>query len=1203
MKSLEGRPVRPQFAEAVYGVVNQPQQLAPTAKPGESTSEMCRSALIQRRSANLPKLKELCAGSSSEMNNFSTECALASARNSQMDELNFHYADSDCYRSELAELYTYSEMDEFALNYECFIRYMREKKKEPIWHDLPTKEKSETLQNIVEAFENSDSEQRLEAARIILYILQGAYGDFADVEAKDFDRWSTEATTEEENGGKGLDAASKWFGDHGTGGFEQDCLVRGALNAYQVYEHGVFQPLCSLLRLEDAVPFERHADHSRQSSVSNSRSASHMDLATSNDGIGGGCVGTSGSASGTLERRRSRRSATLADNERIRVTINCIYHMVEAIRREDVLKMVEDFSHSLSEMPFSSKHFPLSFHSLHQQFLTELEEPMENKESLLVHLFEMMPSFVRGKTPHFPIKKILLLSWKVLLATLGGTDFLRKEKARKRAEAGLSPVTDTVQVAMKMKPLLNCDGSVGTGGFLGMNSASGGDGKAETDSGTITGQLGRKVRSIHHPIRPFNRQVACSSNPEQTHDEPNRREESNKTFPVDKKGEGGEAFGEMSEETKQIAEEVDEAIVGGRNQENEESEPLAEDENGALLDHVLEELSSASDEEIVEEKEERKWDEKKEFTSGTETQIKVTLTTSTAEETRGKSKRVTSPEQRRVAAMIQLLASPKIPCELLNDINQDGNQEAQNTDGGDQTPKACDSPSKLNGPWPPPPPTGLPWRPKVREADIESFLQAQRKKHFHFQLPPGDSTTVFALPEPIVRGSLPALRRNLYVPLTELQLKSEDRYNRFPFSQKEFIEDCPAERLYVRILPEMTEYVIALLKVILASLPSSKAKIDAVTILSDVLTPETDTNEVLSNSISLDLASFSHTNVLEETVRVAIDINRHKELIIKSASSLLILLLKHLRLNHTLQFENLARYLVLANCLPLVLKFLDQNICRYFQAKHELAPFNYPQCALFFVRNGYEWPQLTAENVDGCGGSSDSPSYFLWRNVFSSINLLRVINKLTKGKQSRTQMLVVYKSAPVLKRCMRAKLGIFQLYVLKLLKMQARYLGRQWRKTNMDLISGIYLRVRHRLNDDWAFANEVMRTKSIDSQQEENELGLAIRRFNARRYPYIYKDGGESHGVAREGEEQHQQHERVFSSATDAVKLGFVDEWDPKEWEPTDNSLQSALAWEPQFSERFTQNYEQWLEEEVFGQQTDWDSLLRNSRGLLDIYC
>lgn len=74
--------------------------------------------------------------------------------------------------------------------------------------------------------------------------------------------------------------------------------------------------------------------------------------------------------------------------------------------------------------------------------------------------------------------------------------------------------------------------------------------------------------------------------------------------------------------------------------------------------------------------------------------------------------------------------------------------------------------------------------------------------------------------------------------------------------------------------------------------------------------------------------------------------------------------------------------------------------------------------------------------------------------------------------------------------------------------MQARYLGRQWRKTNMELISAIYLRVRHRLNDDWAYANEITRTKSFDFQREENDLGMAIKRFNARRYPRIVKESG-----------------------------------------------------------------------------------------------
>ena len=49
---------------------------------------------------------------------------------------------------------------------------------------------------------------------------------------------------------------------------------------------------------------------------------------------------------------------------------------------------------------------------------------------------------------------------------------------------------------------------------------------------------------------------------------------------------------------------------------------------------------------------------------------------------------------------------------------------------------------------------------------------------------------------------------------------------------------------------------------------------------------------------------------------------------------------------------------------------------------------------------------------------------------------------------------------------------MLQLYALKLLKMQTRHLGRQWRKTNMSTMSAIYQKVRHRLNDDWAFGNE-----------------------------------------------------------------------------------------------------------------------------------
>nr|CAD2129686.1 unnamed protein product [Meloidogyne enterolobii] len=882
-----------------------------------------------------------------------------------MDGFNFNYADADSYERELAEFYTYSEMDEFALNFECFVKYMREQKKEPFWNKLTRAEKCLIIQEMAAGFDSTEPEQRLQAARVILYIFQGSYGDFAELEGKhqnsqsscsDCSTCSEARDLDKKASTSELELPSKLFkSDHGTGDYEFDCLQNATANAYLLYEQGVFQPLCSLLRLEVSLPFERCADHSRESIVSNSRSTSHLDLATGLNGVGG-------PASGTFERRRSRHTATLADNERIRVVLNCIYHMVESLRRAEIVynSVCHLFEQQNPGYQSPKYTFDLLFdrniharlETLRKQFITELEEPLEHsKMPLAIILLDMMPTFVRAKNPHYPIKKVILLCWKVLLTTLGGIEFLSEEKTRKRRDALLEYIVDTQHVF---------------------------------------------------------------------------------SFP----------------------------------------------------------------------------------------------------------------------------------------------------------------------------------KPKVREEDIKSFLQNARQKYFNYQLP-NDSTTLFGLPMP-VQTSVAALRRNLYTSLGEVQLKAEERYNKYPFSQKEFIEETPTERLYSRILPEMAEYVIAILKVILASLPSSKAKNDAVTILSDVLTPETDTNEVLSNSISLDFAHLGSGNVLQDNIRVAIDINRHKELIIKGASSIIILLLKHFRLNHVYQFENFAQYLILANCMPLVLKFLDQNICRYFQSKHDLAPFNYPQCALYIVRNGNERPPITSDNVDE-GNNTESPGYFCWRNVFSAINLLRAMNKLVKGKQARTILLVVYKSAPVLKRCMKAKLGIFQLYVLKLLKLQARYLGRQWRKTNMDIISAIYMRCRHRLNDDWAYANETTRTKSFDYHKEENELSIAIRRFNTRRYPYLQLRGGiavadtsnpaeHPYNTSSECQQQNNQISDILTHSSSQLDE-LAGEWDPKVWEPMDNSLQTALAWEPVFSDRFLQNYEQWLEQEVYGHQTDWDGLLLKSRGLLDIYC
>lgn len=69
-------------------------------------------------------------------------------------------------------------------------------------------------------------------------------------------------------------------------------------------------------------------------------------------------------------------------------------------------------------------------------------------------------------------------------------------------------------------------------------------------------------------------------------------------------------------------------------------------------------------------------------------------------------------------------------------------------------------------------------------------------------------------------------------------------------------------------------------------------------------------------------------------MKLGIDVARHKEIIVKAISGILILLLKHTKINHIYQFEFISQHLVFANCIPLVLKFFNQNISVYVTAKN-----------------------------------------------------------------------------------------------------------------------------------------------------------------------------------------------------------------------------------------------------------------------------
>ncbi|OQV11826.1 Striatin-interacting protein 1-like protein [Hypsibius exemplaris] len=426
----------------------------------------------------------------------------------------------------------------------------------------------------------------------------------------------------------------------------------------------------------------------------------------------------------------------------------------------------------------------------------------------------------------------------------------------------------------------------------------------------------------------------------------------------------------------------------------------------------------------------------------------------------------------------------------------------------------------------------LPWNPKVRQEEIDRFIRQSREKFVGVVLPE-DTATLVGLPKPI-EESIQVMRRHVYVSLSDVQTAKEEGVTRFPMSQKEeFFPDSAVERVYQALLPQMGNHVIALLKVLLASSPTSKTKTESVNVVTDVLPEAMPTSVVHS-------------------MRMGIDTNRHKEIIVKAVSGIVLLLLKHFKVNHVYQFETLAQHLVMANCMALILKFLNQNTLGYVVARNQIPALDYPACC------GAVHLELTKDQLEFAG---EQP--YCWRNLHACINLIRILNKLAKWKKSRVLVLVLFKSAAILKRALRIRNPIMQLYTLKALKLQSKFLGRQWRRLNMRTLSAIYEKVRHRLMDDWAYGNvPEHEVKKVDCQIEERKLRVLLDSFNNRRYHEILRPN------------------------TIYVQPGL------EEFQPMDHNLASALSMRVRLPDHFKANYESWLEREVYGVQIDWDQLI-----------
>ncbi|KAG8542347.1 hypothetical protein GDO81_026914 [Engystomops pustulosus] len=194
-------------------------------------------------------------------------------------------------------------------------------------------------------------EKRLSAARAILYLAQGVFGECET---------------------------------------ESDVLRWSRYNCFLLYQTGTFAVFLELLNME----------------IANSQACS---------------------------KALRKPALSLADSTELRVFLSVMYLLVENIRQQ----LPEDDT---------------EWKTQRETFRSELAFPCNGEEPFAHLIFTMVTKFCSGHSPHFPMKKVLLLLWKVLLFTLGGFSELQSAKEQKRAEVGLPPLSeDCIQVVKNMK--------------------------------------------------------------------------------------------------------------------------------------------------------------------------------------------------------------------------------------------------------------------------------------------------------------------------------------------------------------------------------------------------------------------------------------------------------------------------------------------------------------------------------------------------------------------------------------------------------------------------------------------------------------------------------------------------------------------------------------------------------------------------------
>ncbi|USW49515.1 hypothetical protein Slin15195_G028340 [Septoria linicola] len=308
-------------------------------------------------------------------------------------------------------------------------------------------------------------------------------------------------------------------------------------------------------------------------------------------------------------------------------------------------------------------------------------------------------------------------------------------------------------------------------------------------------------------------------------------------------------------------------------------------------------------------------------------------------------------------------------------------------------------------------------------------------------------------------------------------------------------------------LPHLQSVVIVLLKAVLQNVTDLVTKGNGQNGLQAGI-QFNDTNG-MNGTRPMEIGINGHADGIENTME-ELDKQRSQEIAAKALSAILLLLLKWFKVSHILQYEYMTQLLLDSNYVPLILKLWQTQetgrACHFRLEREDRNFFYFCQAA---SRRGP--PKVSAEEPDAAEESEDeaapppiklkreeqvlsptidTPDFthppeidelgypqtplpatplknYSYRNVFSAINYLRVLQKVTRRKTHRALLLVSYKSSNHLKKTLKIPVQMLRYYTLKLFKSQVPFCGRKWRQGNMKIITAVWLSVPAELRDDW----------------------------------------------------------------------------------------------------------------------------------------